>query len=123
VVIEARDFNNQRVRTSRRAVYVSGLADSVSCCCYLGDCKVASLQEGSVQFPSILSSRVSPSYTLSFNLTTPFSTISVQSAFFAVVHDAPSRLVVTNGPSAAVLAGSVFEVRVQVMSFLFFDRL
>jgi hypothetical protein len=123
VIIEARDFNNQRVRASRRAVYLSGLADSVSCCCYLGDCKVASLQEGSVQFPSILSSSVSPSYTLSFNLTTPFSTISVQSAFFAVVHDAPSRLTVTNGPSAAVLAGSVFEVRVQVMSFLIFDRL
>ncbi len=123
VIIEARDFNNQRVRTSRRAVHVSGLADSLSCCCYLGDCKVARLQEGSVQFPSILSSRVSPNYTLSFNLTTPFSTISVRSAFFAVVHDAPSRLVVTKGPSAAVPAGSVFEVRLQVMLFLLFDRL
>ena len=121
VTIEARDFNNETVLTSRRTVHVSGIADTLSCCCYLGDCKVARLEAGSIDFPSILALHVSPNYRLFFNLTTSFSTIPAQSASFAVVHDAPSSLVVAKRPSASVRAGTVFEFQLQVMPLVAFQ--
>ena len=113
IMVEVKDILNQTIVNSRRSVSVSGLAESLMCCCYLGNCKTALLSGGVVGFPSIKSSQVSAHYRLSFDLITEFSTIQVVSMPFAVVNDAPSRLIVKASPST-VLAGSLFEVLIQV---------